>query len=144
MNDYKDVISKNIKKYRKAAGLTQVELAKKLEITSASISNWEKGQNSIDIEMLFKLCNVLNISIDKIGSLESSAEYDSAEESAPMSPDQEELNRIYASLNTNGKKELLKQAIIIERSGMYSNESQSDSESSFTEKDDEDSQDGIA
>lgn len=94
MNKYSELISKNIRKYRIAAGMTQIQLAKKLGITSASISNWEKGQNSIDVEMLFKLCEVLNVSIDAMGNVNRD---ELSQEDITL------LNR-YHQLDTYGKK----------------------------------------
>lgn len=94
MDKYREVISKNIKKFRMAAGMTQTDLAKKLNITSASISNWEKGQNSIDVEMLFKLCEILGVSIDAMGNMTSE---DLSQEDVTL------LNK-YHQLDVYGKK----------------------------------------
>lgn len=71
MNDLKNVrmtISKNIKKYRKKAKLSQTELARILEISPSSVSNWEQGLNSIDIDTLFRVCKILNVSIDRMAT----------------------------------------------------------------------------
>ena len=67
MDEYKKLISANIKKYRLLAGLSQTALAEKLSVSSAAVSNWEKGQNSIDIDMLFKLCKILGVSVSDMG-----------------------------------------------------------------------------
>lgn len=64
MTELKETISKNLKKYRIKAGLSQVALAEKMHIRSSSISNWENGQNSIDIDMLFKFCQIVGVSIN--------------------------------------------------------------------------------
>lgn len=104
MSDYKDIISKNIKKYRQAANLTQVQLAKKLNITSASVSNWEKGANSIEIDKLFELCDALGISIsDIIVDPEENT-------NNQMTPAQKELRGIYASLSEKRQADLINYA----------------------------------
>ena len=59
-------ISKNIGKYREKAGLTQKELANKLGIVPSRISNWETGANCPTIDILFEVCEVLNVSINDI------------------------------------------------------------------------------
>lgn len=66
MTELKEIIAKNLKKYRRLAKLSQVELAYKLHIRSSSISNWENGHNSIDIDTLFKVCKILGVPINKM------------------------------------------------------------------------------
>ena len=66
MTELKKIIAKNIKKYRQKAGLSQVALAKMMNIHSSSISNWEKGQNSIDIDTLFSFCKIVGVPIEKM------------------------------------------------------------------------------
>lgn len=60
----KKTICKNITKYRKLAGLNQKEFASKLGAAPSRVSSWETGANSTDIDTLFKICKVLNISIN--------------------------------------------------------------------------------
>lgn len=59
-------ISQNITKYREKAGLSQKELAKRLNVTPSRISNWEQGANCPTIEILFEVCKILNVSINDI------------------------------------------------------------------------------
>lgn len=60
----KKTICKNITKYRKLAGLSQKEFAKKLGAAPSRVSSWETGANSTDIDTLFKICDILNVSIN--------------------------------------------------------------------------------
>lgn len=46
MNELKDLIRTNFKRYRLQSKLSQVELAKLLEVRPSAISNWESGRNS--------------------------------------------------------------------------------------------------
>lgn len=62
----KKTISVNIAKYRELAGMTQKELAKKLDITPSRVSNWEQGANCPTIDILFEVCEVLGVSINDI------------------------------------------------------------------------------
>lgn len=59
-------ISQNITKYREKAGLSQKELAARLNTSPSRVSNWEQGANCPTIDMLFDVCKILNISINDI------------------------------------------------------------------------------
>lgn len=48
----------------KACGLTQKELAEKLNIDPANITNWKKGVNLPSLEVFFELCKLLDVSAD--------------------------------------------------------------------------------
>lgn len=60
----KKTICKNITKYRKLAGLNQKEFASKLGAAPSRVSSWETGANSTDIDTLFRICEILNVSIN--------------------------------------------------------------------------------
>ncbi len=47
---------------RKAAGLTQHELANRLYITESAVSKWERGLSYPDITLIAPICKELNIS----------------------------------------------------------------------------------
>lgn len=66
MDKIMDDISKNIKKYRKEKKMTQKELGQKVGVSTAAVSNWETGSNSIDIDSLFKVCDALDIPISQM------------------------------------------------------------------------------
>lgn len=51
---------------RKEKGLTQKELAEKLDVTDKAVSRWETGRNYPDIETLEKLADALDISISEL------------------------------------------------------------------------------
>ena len=46
------------------SGCSQKELAKMLGIAEGNITNWKKGENLPSVEILFKLCKLLDISSD--------------------------------------------------------------------------------
>ena len=62
----KDEIAKNILFYRKKYGYTQKQLGEMVGVKNTSVSNWETGDNSIDIETLIKLCKIFNIELNDI------------------------------------------------------------------------------
>lgn len=45
------------------AGINQVQLAEKLNISKGTVNNWTRGNNSPDVDMVPKICEVLGISI---------------------------------------------------------------------------------
>ncbi len=51
---------------RKALGLTQLELAKKLNITDRAISKWENGRGMPDISLIKPLCDQLEITVNDL------------------------------------------------------------------------------
>ena len=55
------MLSENIKSVRKSKGLSQEELAVKLNVVRQTISKWEKGLSVPDSEMLVTLSDILEI-----------------------------------------------------------------------------------
>lgn len=54
---------KYISDSRKKQGLSQKELAKKLNVTDKAISKWERGLSFPDISMLIPISEILEISL---------------------------------------------------------------------------------
>lgn len=72
MDEIKNNLSKNIIKLRKEKKLTQLELANALNYSDKSVSKWENGDTIPDIEVIKRLADFFNISVDSlIGSPES-------------------------------------------------------------------------
>ena len=57
-------IGKYIAGKRKSLGMTQKQLADKLDLVKGTISAYEQGKKYPSIEVLIKLCNVFQISAD--------------------------------------------------------------------------------
>ena len=55
-----------IQHLRKAAGLTQKELAEKLGVSFQAVSKWENGDALPDTGLLLELCDELNTTADKL------------------------------------------------------------------------------
>ena len=55
-------IGGKIRQYRKDRGLTQGELAEKINVTKSRISNWEQGINRPDADIIGNICRALNVS----------------------------------------------------------------------------------
>ena len=58
------MLGQRIRELRTAFGLNQVELAKKLNITKQTISNWENDNIQPSIEMLVRVANTFHVSTD--------------------------------------------------------------------------------
>ena len=61
-----EFISKSIVSNRKKRGLTQEELAEKLDVSSAAISKWERGISTPELSMVCKLADCFEISVDEL------------------------------------------------------------------------------
>ncbi|MCH5190758.1 MAG: helix-turn-helix domain-containing protein [Oscillospiraceae bacterium] len=59
-------IGKFIAECRKKNGLTQMQLAEKLNITDRAVSKWETGKAMPDTSIMLTLCNILNISVNDL------------------------------------------------------------------------------
>lgn len=58
---------------RKAAGLTQADIAAKLHVSRQAVSRWESGQSKPSTEKLLTLGNLYGISLDQLLSAEEPA-----------------------------------------------------------------------
>lgn len=54
----------------KFSGLTQKQIAEKLQISEGNITNWKKGSNYPSLEVLYKLCVILDESSDYLLGLD--------------------------------------------------------------------------
>ena len=59
-------IGKFITECRKKKNLTQAQLAENLNITDRAISKWETGKSMPDFDIMLKLCEILEISVNEL------------------------------------------------------------------------------
>ncbi len=59
-------VGEKIKKIRKMAGMTQEELAQKMNVSRQTISKWEKEISSPDLDSAIALCELFEISLDDL------------------------------------------------------------------------------
>ncbi len=64
MNQVK--IGKLIAECRKQSGLTQAQLAERLDITDKAISKWERGIAMPDSSIMLPLCEILGINVNEL------------------------------------------------------------------------------
>lgn len=118
MPNIRENIQKNIVRYRKEAKLTQAELAKKIGISSPTLSSWEQGKSIPDIDKLYELSVVLGVDlvtisgfmlsepVPELSSFQSEAKETDAELSNPLKPDEQQLVTDYRSFNDEGKEKV--------------------------------------
>lgn len=63
------MFGERIEKIRTAYSWTQVQLARKLNVSKQTVSNWENNNILPSIEMLIKLSNTFSVSTDYLLSL---------------------------------------------------------------------------
>lgn len=59
-------LERQLKLHRSEHELTQEELAKKLNVSRSTISNWENGRSQPDLESLLSLSDLFEISVDRL------------------------------------------------------------------------------
>ena len=59
-------IGHKITEYRKKQGLTQLALAKMLDVSDKAVSKWENGQSYPDVTLFPRLANLFGVSVDEL------------------------------------------------------------------------------
>lgn len=59
-------ISENLTRFRKAAGLTQEQLAEKLFVTRQAVSKWERGESQPDLDTVAALAELYGVTVDEL------------------------------------------------------------------------------
>ena len=59
-------IGKNVARYRNESGMTQAQLAEKIGVSTAFVSRVERGQKTMKVRTLYKVVQVLNVSMDAL------------------------------------------------------------------------------
>lgn len=71
MNDLKLIFASNLIRLRRAAGLTQMTLAEKINYSDKSVSKWERGEAIPDAYVLKELSSLFGITVDELLSAHS-------------------------------------------------------------------------
>ena len=59
------MLNENLKQLRKSKGLSQEELAIRLNVVRQTISKWEKGLSVPDADMLIKIADIFEVSVSE-------------------------------------------------------------------------------
>ena len=60
-NKAKNIISKNLRKYRELANITQINLSIKIQKSSEYVSRIERGVRLPGVEVLYEIADILDI-----------------------------------------------------------------------------------
>lgn len=85
------MLQENIKIIRKDRGLTQEELAIRVNVVRQTVSKWEKGLSVPDAELLQKIAEVLEVSVSQLLGREEEPEKDRNEVAEQLSRINEQL-----------------------------------------------------
>lgn len=105
-----------LKEVRKAAGLTQKEVAAYVGVNQNTYSYWENGKTRIDSDSIAKLSKLFNVSIDYI--LDGSPQRATIENAInivkpTLRSDHEKLLGVYDSLDEQSKTQLMSVAYLL-------------------------------
>ena len=64
MEQIRAIIAYNISELRLRAGMTQQELAEKLNYTDKAVSKWERGESVPDISVLARIAGIFGVTVD--------------------------------------------------------------------------------
>lgn len=90
----------NLKKLRKAKGLSQEALAERLHVTRQTISKWENQLSVPDADLLIRLAEIFEVPVSRLlgREVEPSAEAD------PIAGQLEQLNLLLAQRNQRNRR----------------------------------------
>lgn len=90
------MFGEKLKQARKNKGIRQLELAKLLNTTNTSVSNWENNFSRPDLDMIKKMCSILDVSANYF------LEIDEEE----LSSEEKNIINLYRIMDEQGKEVL--------------------------------------
>ena len=106
----KETIRETLNALLKESGAKRYELADHIGVSRAAVSNWVKGNNSIDVDFIPGICDFFGISVD---------EFFGMKKPRAMTREEAKLLSLFGGFNADGRRRLLEDAEIMARSGMY-------------------------
>ena len=103
------IIGENIRKYRKSKGLTQTQLAEKMDTTQYVLTNYERGVNNPPAAKMPEIAKVLDVSLDELYGIKSGEKKEPAPKSSVKRRDAQ-MQKIFEDLPSTDQRALLKQA----------------------------------
>ena len=108
---HKNIVA-NIVSHRKRLNLSQEQLAEKAGVKKfTTVSSWERGANLPNIETLFKLCEIFDITMDEMYGVNTADVTNSRAAAETLREHYGEkavhLMKIFAAMNNQGQKKLV-------------------------------------
>ncbi len=97
------MLSENLKNLRMKRGLSQEELAEKVNVVRQTVSKWEKGLSVPDSELLIRLADVLGVSVGQLLGETIAPDTEKSQLQA-ISEKLENLNAMMAERNARSRK----------------------------------------
>lgn len=64
MNNIKEIVAKNLIELRRATGMTQLDLAERLNYSDKAVSKWERGESLPDVAVLKQVADLFQVTVD--------------------------------------------------------------------------------
>ncbi len=97
------MLNENLKIVRKEKGMSQEELANKLNVVRQTVSKWEQGLSVPDSEMLVRISEIFEVPVSRLIG-ETVEEETTKDELARISQKLENLNEMIAEANAKKKR----------------------------------------
>ena len=62
----KETVSSNLRRVCKLKGIKNKDIAAHMGVSEGAVSHWFKGDNSLDIDNLYSICQFVGVSLDQI------------------------------------------------------------------------------
>ena len=99
-----------LKKLRNEKGLTQEQLAEKLNTSSRAVSRWETGRNMPDLAMLITVSDFYSVDIKEL--------IDGEKKEVTMNTQEREINSKIADYSREREKWLIRKLMVIITAGL--------------------------
>ncbi len=110
MSDIRERLQCNIISLLKEKNISQKKFAGLLGVSQAAVTNWVKGKNSPDIELVAKMCEIFDVNFSELVNFDDES-----------NSHKEKLIANYEALNNFGKNKLLEYSEDLLNSGNYTN-----------------------
>ena len=94
------MLSENLKSFRKSKGISQEELAVRLNVVRQTISKWEKGLTVPDADTLIRIAEILEVDVSEL----LGAKVNSKENEDTVTDVAEQLSRINEQLAIKNRR----------------------------------------
>ena len=109
----KEAIRDNLAKLMEEHGTKNVELARAVSVSKSAVTNWLNGSNSIDMDLVPKICDFFGVTVDEFLSVGKSRN--------SLTIAEQELIDCYRSMTPRFRTELLSLARTMADNGMAKN-----------------------